>query len=330
MNCRLKSLTEYDRFPVGLPVFRMCSRISTAAAVALALILAAGCSSLPGEPDEIRTARSRVSQLTESGDNYHRRGEYEQARTFYKLGFDLARSVDSVAQVGALHNAIGQTWQAQGDREAAREEFNLALRIALRTDNRLMEAESRTNIGKLELEQQRYSDAREIFSNALEILGDNREYRRQEAVIRHNLGTAIAGEGDLTEAREQLQQARSINKAGNFRFELASNHYMLASVTSRAGEFEQAVSHAERALEIDRAMENTMGIISDLRALSQIYGTMNETDRVFEYLDRARSVAAGASNEPIERVLLEELLPLAEELDHTEDVRWYRQRLEEL
>ncbi|MFW6368880.1 MAG: tetratricopeptide repeat protein, partial [Spirochaetota bacterium] len=294
------------------------------------LMFIAGCSSLPDQPDEIRTARSRVSQLNEFGDNYYRRGQYEQARNFYKLGFDLARSVESLGQVGALHNAIGQTWQAEGAAEAAREEFDLALRIALRTENRLLEAESRTNLGKLELEAGRHGEARAVFQNALELLGDDPEFRSQEAVIRHNLGTAIAGEGDLEGGREQLQQALTLNEEGNFRFELASNNYMLASVASRAGDFEQAIRYAERALEIDRTMENTMGIISDLRALSRIAVRMNENDRAFEYLDRARSVAAGAAKETIERALLDELLPLAEELDHTDDVRRYRQRLEEL
>lgn len=303
---------------------------SIPAAIILLLGILSGCSSLPPRPDEITTIRNRVAQYTEYGDTYYRRGQYEQARGFYDLALAHARSVDSLEQVATIHNALGQSWHAEGDLQTARDHFEYAQRIAERSGSDRLQAESRSNQGKLAVTEGNYEEGRRLLHEALDMIGTNRAHDRSRAVILHNLGTALAGAGELDQARERLDAARSLNERGNHRIELASNYYMLASIESRSGNFDVAMDRARRALEIDRAMENSRGIVADLRALSMISLRRDRPAEAFEYLDRAYEVAAGASDRPSQIVILEELIPLAESLNRAQDSARYRRLLEEL
>ncbi len=297
---------------------------------AAAVLLLVGCSSLPDPPDEIRTTRDRAGQYAEFGDSYYRRGEFTQARNFYVLALNLARSVDSQDHSARLHNSIGQTWQAQGQLDEAEGEYRQAERIAIRSGNSRIEADSVNNLGKILIDQGKHGEAISLFEKAIDLLDGENEDERREAVIRHNLATALAGVNDLEAARSEFERAREINERLNYRVELASNYYMLASVESRQGNYENAYEKARRALELDRRMENTRGIISDLRALSEISRRMEQRKNALDYLDRAIRVAAGSGNASAERALLEEAIPLAVELDRKDDVTVYERRLDSL
>lgn len=297
---------------------------------AIIVLLSAGCSSLPDPPDEIRTSRDRAGQYAEFGDNYYRRGEFTQARTFYVLALDLARSVDSQNQSARLHNSIGGTLQAEGRFDEAEREYRQAQRIAVRAGNPRIEADSVNNLGKVLVDRGDHAEAISLFEKSMDLLSGENEDERRESVVRHNLATALAGVGELGRARSELERALETNERLNYREELASNYYMLASIESRQGNYEAAYSKAERALELDRSMENTRGIISDLRALSHISTRLEEPENALEYLDRAISVATGSGNADTERALLEEAIPLANELDRTDYVTDYENRLDSL
>ncbi len=297
---------------------------------AVFILLLAGCSTLPEQPDEIRTSRDRADQYAEYGDNYYRRGQFTQARNFYVLALNMARSVESHEQSARLHNSIGQTWQAQGELGQARQQYLEAERIAIRAGNPRLEADSVNNLGKVLIDQGDHGESIDLFEKAIELLPEENEDARREAVIRHNLGTALAGINELDEARSQLEWARDTNERLNYRLELASNYYMLASIESRQGNFAAAYENARRALEFDRAMENTRGIMSDLRALSDISLRMNRREQALEYLDRAIRVAAGAADNAAERSLLEDAVQLAVELEREDEADVYEERLDSL
>ena len=294
------------------------------------VLLSAGCSSLPDPPDEIRTSRDRAGQYAEFGDNYYRRGEFTQARNFYVLALDLARSVESQNQSARLHNSIGQTWQAEGRLGEAEREYREAERIAIRAGNPRIEADSVNNLGKVRVARGEHEESISLFKKAMDLLSGENEDERREAVVRHNLAIALAGVGELEEALSELEWARETNKRLNYRVELASNYYMLASIESRRANYETAYSKALQALEIDRSMENTRGIISDLRALSEISIRLEKREDAFEYLDRAIRVSAGSGNTRIELALLEQAIPLATELDRTDYVSDYESRRDSL
>ncbi len=295
-----------------------------------ATLLAGACSSLPDQPDEIRTVRNRAAQYTEYGDNYYRRGQYEQARSFYEIAYDLAGSVDSLGQIANLHNSLGRTWQAQGYPDDARREYEQARRVAARAGSGHIEAESIANLGSLAVGERNYGEAEALFHEALELVDGNRNYRRQEAIIRHNLGAAYAGGGRFEEARDQLERAKRINSELNRRVELASNHYMLASVASRSGEYDEALEHAKQALELDRSMENTRGIIASLRAIATISRRADRDEEAIEYLRRALTVARASDNRRASEVILDELVEVTEAIGHTEESARYGEILDEL
>jgi tetratricopeptide (TPR) repeat protein len=252
----------------------------------LLLVLLAGCSSAPERQDEVFDQRNQAAQYNDFGNDFLGKGDYEQALKFFTLALAYNGAVDNRQGMAESYNALGKAYAAQGNYEEAARHFDLALEIARNTGDVSIEARALNNVGEAAFSRGEFAVALEQFAGALEV-GGNEVPDPDKAVILHNLGSASRRVGSAEDAESYYRKALAINTKEKLWREAASNYYMLASLDVERGDYAQAMTNANLALDADKKVENSIGIGKDYVALGKIADRMGETDAALDYFERS-------------------------------------------
>ena len=103
---------------------------------------------------------------------------------------------------------------------------------------------------------------------------------------------------------------------------------MIASVHSKQGDFPDALSNAQKALELDKKVESSPGIAKDLFALGLISSRKGDAAAAYDYFQRSYGVFATLGQKTGMKKSLTELISIAEGLGRTEEAQGYRQALQ--
>ena len=265
------------------------TRVVLSAIVPLAIVLAlAGCSSAPDAPDYEVAAKNRATQFSEYGNQHFAAGEYDLALRFFNLSLEENTSVDNLPGIAKSYNSIARVYSAAGDLEEARANVQLAMEFSDLADDSEQQMQAYINLGEVEMRDGDADAALAALERAQEIVNANEDLAN--AILLHNLGTLYARRDQFDRARQYLEDARAMNaEAGNWR-ELASNHYMLASIASRQEDYETARTHAEQALTFDKKAEYSPGIAADLQALGRISEHLQADEDAYQYYLRSLRV----------------------------------------
>jgi len=239
-------------------------RLNALVALAAVLLAVSGCSSAPDPPEEIVKRQNQGATYADFGNAYFAQGQYPRALYFFQLALNEHQAVDNEAGVCRSLNSIGSVYLAAGRLESAERNFADALALAEKLEDPALLSLSHNNIGELSLRREETAEAAEAFGRALDFTdsGD----RSREAIIRHNLGVALLRQDSLEDAEASFRAALALNEAEGRKSEQAANWYMLAALRSRGGDYPEAAVYARRALELDKQMENSLGIAKDLEA----------------------------------------------------------------
>lgn len=270
--------------------------ITTITFALLAALTLAACSSAPDPPEYEVDVKNRASEFAEFGNQYFSEGEYDLALRFFNLSLDENVSVDHLPGIAKSHNSIARVQTATGNLSAARQSVVQALEFARLADDSEQETQALINRGEIALREGDLETALRDFEAARE----NRASAEEEPdpVLLHNLGTLYARQESFDEARRMLDQARAINEEQRNWAELASNYFMLASISSRQGQHEQAREQALQALDYDKRAENSPGIAADLQALGRISERLNDDEAAYRYYLRSLRVFLSFNSVP--------------------------------
>jgi tetratricopeptide (TPR) repeat protein len=268
---------------------RSSDRFRVLGAILLIVTLAvAGCSSAPDEPESVVETKNSATRYTEFGNAHFSRGDYPLALRFFDLALQDNISVDNLPGIAKSYNSIARVYSAAGDLDEATENADMALVFARLAADPEQEMQGHINKGEIALRGGDENGALAEFERAREIITANEGLAN--AVLLHNLGTLYARQSDFATASRYLEEARVLNdEAGDWK-ELASNHFMMASIASRQGNHEEALTHASTALEFDKRAEYSPGIAADLEALGEISEALNDDEGAYQYYLRALRV----------------------------------------
>ncbi len=171
--------------------------------------------------------------------------------------------------------------------------------------------------------------AKDILSEELKNPPASRT-QAQSAQLFHDLGTAEKNLGNPAAAMDWLGQSLKINLAGKLLAEAASDHYMIASVHSLEGRFEEALASAAQALSLDKQVESSPGIAKDLLALGLISAKKGDQAAAFDYFQRSYLVSTTLGFREDMKKALTGLVAAAEALGRTADAEAYRKALADL
>ena len=302
--------------------------VLTACALATALVLLS-CSSSPKKSDTVVTVKIQADQDASSGESYYRQGKYELALQFFTQALSQFTSVDDGAGIVRAYNAVGKCYIALGSLDQA-ENILLRGREKARGENPSLLFECSINLGELYLAKGQTQEARATLQEALQMTpGGNRDQARA-SLLYHDLGTAEKNLGNPAKALEYFGLSLKSNLSNRLFAEAASDYYMIASVYSRDGKYDEALKNASLALGYDKQVENVPGIAKDLYALGLIAAKKGDPGASFDYFQRSYLVSTTLGVRDDMRKSLGGLVAAADALGRTADAQAYRKDLADL
>lgn len=266
--------------------------------------LLAGCRSAP-EPEYEVTRKNQAARFAEFGNAQYNRGNYELALRYFDLSLAENVAIDNLPGIAQSYNSIGRVFVAVGNQREAEASFHSAIRFSELAGNTEHRMQAHVNLAVVALQEDDEERATEYLDLALAAVQAGEA--KPNAILYHNLGILHARRNRFEEAQDHIERARSMNERDMRWPELASNHYMLASILSRQGRYPEALEQANRALEYDKRAENSPGIAADLYALGRISANMNNHEDAYQYYLRALRINL-ALNQPGQSIRLLGLL----------------------
>ncbi len=316
------------RLPLHATAKRAAATLAGATSLALIVKAMVGCAGLPREPEPVTRQANRASQYLTFGNSALDRGEFEEASEFFRIALEHAHSVDDQERVAAAYNGIGRAHRATGATDRASTYFDLAVEAAEPAESKRHATEARCHLAMIALDSHGPDEARVMLNAALEGL-DRREHPIERAIVLHHMGITYVREDEVDLAEEHLRSALEINRRqGDDRTRRASNKYMLASVYSTRGEYDTAFEWAKGALELDKLVENSRGIMDSLHALGRISYRAGRYEESESYLRRSLATATAITHASGVERALRDLADVAEARGRSEAAEQYRSELD--
>ncbi len=284
------------------------------------IIFLSGCSTTAKlQPGERVEKKNRAAEYASFGSRYYDEAQYNQALDFFFLALKQNILVDNDKGIIESYNSIGKTYLAAGKIDSAEKYYNKAMEIAVVFDDPHLLIRCKNNAGEIFLARKEFASALSLFNEAYTSVKDP-EKSEDAAVLLHNIGVAQKRLGNYSEAETSLLKALKINENKNKIKEAALDTYILASLFSKESLYPEALKYINKALDLDKLIENSFGIAQDLYAkgiiqqktgaLEEAYYTFKRDALIFESLALPTELLN----------CLEKLEALANELSYPDDL----------
>jgi len=244
----------------------------------LFVTLFASCSTAPKRPAEVFEIQSMTDTLIKLANAAADQTNYEDALDYLNSAWKLAVTTDRPAlrvrvNMGRadVNYSLGRTAEAERiwrntEREA---EFNDEPMLA--SACRVFRARSSLMSGTAKPE-----DVLELVQKELNILKRDKLFYATAWTVK---GLAEKELGNYAEAEKSIMNALSIHEKGRYLEQAAYDWYLIASVRSVAGNYQQALDALNHAITFDRRAENTFGLAMDWAAVGEVYRRMGSENR---------------------------------------------------
>jgi len=242
--------------------------------LSLFIFLLAGCSSAPKKPAGVFDIRNQAAGFAAFGNDYYAKGDFSQAARFFSDALTAYTSVFDPAGMAMSRISLAKVMIATGEFEAA---ANLLTTAAQNKEGVKPEDAQYPNLsaefaltqGLLLLAQGKNDEALASFEEVLSIPG-KKPSNALLARVYHNIASVYKLQENWTQAREYAEKALVLNEKEKEYSAQASNHYLLASLSLKQGDSAGSIEHLEKALVLDRMMEDSLSIVQDLRAIGSV------------------------------------------------------------
>ncbi len=293
------------------------------------------CSSAPPAKEEEVIQKNQAVQFAESGNKYYNDGLYDQALGFFRLSLFYNGAVFNERGIVESHNSIGKTYIALGSYDLAAQSFALAIELARNTADKELVATCLNNQAELALARKQNDQALSLLTEAVSTGSGIKQQKL--AVIHHNLGLVYKRLGRLDQAIASFKTALGMNLQNKGYVEAASNYYMLSSVFSEKADYVQAIENAQKALELDKKFENSLGIAKDCYALGILSARSGKDADAYRYYrnglfvyDSLIAIRPTLSFKEEKKDLLQALVQTAQKLKDDKNAAEYAALLKEL
>ncbi|HET6487049.1 MAG TPA: tetratricopeptide repeat protein [Spirochaetia bacterium] len=307
---------------------RLAGRMRWATCAVCACMALASCSTAPARTDTVTAVKKQAADASAVGDGYFHQGRYDLAIQFFDQALSYSTSVDDQAGIVLASIAIGKVYMTAGSLDDAERILAEARDRARAADPRLLFLSS-INLGELYLRKARPQDALAVFEQA-KTMPDSARTSAQNAILLHDMGTARKSLDDLPGALGLFTQSLKINLDLKLGAEAASDYYMIASVYSKQGDYDNAARNAQLALEADKKVENAPAIAQDLYALGLIDRKRQGFSAAYDWFLRSYQVSLALSMRAEMRKALTEMASCADALGNGEDAESARKLLADL
>jgi predicted ATPase/class 3 adenylate cyclase len=239
----------------------------------------------------------RAQALYALGICANEQGDYEAARSRFRLSHDLNEEIGDKDGVARSLNALGIVADRRGDYQAAKELYEEALAMNRELGNELAEARVLNNLGIVARKLGDLALAQELYERALRISRSTGS-RAEEALNLNNLGNVILNQGDLDAARSLFERALEISREVGNRAAEALNLENLGQVAFKSNDLAAAASVQRQALALRQELGDKLGIAFSMEALARIDFAEGNRERAASLLAAAAALRAEIGSPP--------------------------------
>jgi tetratricopeptide (TPR) repeat protein len=289
------------------------------------LALAVACSSAPPAPTSVQDRKNRAADYLKFGQQAFQETRYAQALSFYLIALDFDTAVDNEAGMAVAWNSVAVAQTALGKLDEARAALAEAEAMAKVTGDRTLILQVAVNLVQADLSAGNNEAAR-LRLVSLKPFPETAE----GAALEHSFGMLQKSLEHPDEALAAFNRALALNQRLGLKQEMASNHFMKASVLGHVGNWTAARSELQLALGLDRTVENTLGIGQDWKALGTVALRLEDPQGAFDAYVRAARLFQAAGLTEQQRKVIEVLLPVTATLGLVDETARYQSILDKL
>ncbi|ESO82395.1 hypothetical protein LOTGIDRAFT_134708, partial [Lottia gigantea] len=143
------------------------------------------------------------------GGVYQQMGEYETALKYHKLDLEIAERTNNMACQCRSYGNLGLSYESLNNFEQSVKYQEQHLSISAQMNDKVAKTLAYSSLGKVHHALGHHTEAVQYLQQGLQI-AEQLSRREDEAKIRHRLGLALWGKGDLKECQLQLYKAADL------------------------------------------------------------------------------------------------------------------------
>jgi predicted negative regulator of RcsB-dependent stress response len=213
---------------------------------------------------------------------YYVKGEFASSFNVALNAFNVSKRIRYEYGQSAALNGIGLVYLAQRDWDQALVEFQLALKIADKTDDRRLQAIINFNIGLVYDEKRKSGPAVKYLSKALSI-GRISENKEIIAMALNRLGETYYHDNKYSDAIKAYRQGVS-NTSYQSDWENSFAYSGIAQSQLELGDIDGAIGNAKKGLGHGRIVKAKWDIERSLKVLYSAYSAKGDCKNAFDYL----------------------------------------------
>jgi len=247
------------------------------------------CSTKPKVTEDIYNLRVFAERGLESANKEIAQGNFRTADSLLSEYKRLAILVDDPSLIARVCLSYGNALFYLGKREDAFEQWDEAEREAKRADNAELLSVSRIYRARGNLMSEK-ADIKAILEEAEK---ESKNIKKDPFFVAYSWqvrGLAQRALGNLDAAEEAMRKSLAIHERQRSLENCSFDWYTIASIHSLKKENEKAIKALEKAIEIDRRIENSWGLAASYRAMGDVYRNDKKEDKALEAYNRAKSI----------------------------------------
>lgn len=288
---------------------------------------------------QLKYAKGEAQACNDMAIIHMDRSAYDRADSLLRRALRIRTTLNDSAGMGAIHNKLGNIFQARFRLEEALEENFQALHLYERIGPPAHEALILNNIGNLQFNLRRYEAALRTHERAAAIrkrigdgpglaasqgnmanvrcqMGDTaaaivlyntvidffreKDLQAELAIQLHNLAGVHMAQGDLRRAGTLYGEALAIRMDLGEKKAIASSMIGLGGVHLRQGRYADARRELHGALRIGRSLGARSEEMQALLDLSRLYARLNKGDSTFHYHQRYTALRDSVFNDDLQ------------------------------
>lgn len=252
--------------------------------LSLWLVACSGPPSTTPLADRWQENRSKAAQLFRECRTDLAMAEYRKVLYLAELRDDQAGIADALLNLGTVHLVRGEPREAEAQYRHARERFQALGDPVATLQTEIGLASVQVGLGQPQAGVAAYQRVWQ------QVEQDKRFPPLFRIMILNGLAAAHRELGAFSQAHASLDQAEQEVKAMDSPKDLASTWMNRARLYLQQGEAQKAAGAVGRALAMDRAMENVLGIGADLMVLGTLAEKEHKTELAQDYFRQAGSL----------------------------------------
>jgi signal transduction histidine kinase/Tfp pilus assembly protein PilF len=241
--------------------------------------------------------------LNAIGLTFDKQGNLPQALDNYLNALKIAEEHGLQKQTAQSLNNIGFVYKAQKKYSAALDYYERALTIQMKLGDQLAIAGAFNNIGLVHMQQESYKEAREWYLKSLSMLTD--EHPKQLAMVYNNLGVTYENQGYLKEGRLYYDKSVQLKLELNDLPGLASTYGNIADNYLEDKKLEEAILYANKSLTLSEKIGSLEYMITATKILARCYEEQKDFKQAYYHFVKHKKYQDSLFNEDKSRVMEE-------------------------